>query len=351
MKRVFTWLFLLAFLMTLPQFATSASAKKKKWVPVSVVKDGVINTDNWQVDDSSAIITADGDRAKFEHLTNNPNDSAWLQFINCPERVYGLCATVEVGADVASQMRGRIGLEYGVYGPEEDELWAQLVARKRAPENGGDSVFGNLSALDYFDNYNWLNDLNYTQFGHPLEVAGETFRLCMTLDKKRKIIIFSVDGYGQTTYQLPNNAKLPRELFWGIGTRSDDNSGSGPVYFSDVEVLISGKCDKKTPVVVKTYPANNQKNVGVNLDQVWVKFAEAMQNRYSWEPPFDCTNENQTEFQYPNQFVCTNAGETLDYNTWYQVCLEQDGFFDLAGNGNKPSCFKFKTQPEPVAFE
>jgi len=347
MKRVFLCVFLFAFLMTLPQFAASVSAEK--WISYPLVKDGVINLNKWRIDDSSAQISVAGDnRVVFEPYVGAEyaEDSAWLSVNKCPEMVKGIKVTVEMGADVTSELRGRIGLNFGAYGPNKDYLWAGLSVRKRDPADGGDRVYGGLSALEFTEGFPLVWDPTYVQFGNPIEVAGKTFTL--TIVDKGNRIIYSVDGYGSSTYKLPESKLPPYELFWAIGTRSNDGSGSGPVYFSDVKLLLDGECDIKRPKVKSTYPANDQRKVPVDLEKIRVTFNEVMSPwSWSWNPPLS----GETEFEHPKTFVIYNQGETLEYKRWYKVCLDKNGFLDLAGNGNRPYCFSFKTEKAPVTSE
>jgi hypothetical protein len=345
MKRISICLFLLLFLVSLPQVVAAG------WINYKLIKDGVIDETKWRIVDDSAAISAsdDGKWVKFEPRSGWDNESAWLTVAKCPEKVKGLEVTMKMGEDVTSHLFARISTVLGAYGPENYYLWSQLSARRRDTEGEvDDRLFGNVGASEW-PPWQWVFDPTYNQFAHPIEVAGKTFKLKMVCDKNK--ITYSVDGYGSATYTFPGKLKAPYEYFWGMGTRSPDGLAEGTVYFhKNVRLLVKGNCDEQRPKIKSTYPADEQRRVSVNLEKIDLIWKEPMNGwNQSWHPPFEC--QQGDPFSYPNKFTCRNAGDPLEYNKRYEVCLDKNGFYDLAGNGNREYCFWFKTEKEPVAEE
>ena len=91
-----------------------------------------------------------------------------------------------------------------------------------------------------------------------------SYRIKMIVDRDKKMIQYAVDGFGMTTYKMPEKLQPGWECFWGIGTRSGNAEGSGTVLFGkNVRALYDGNCkpDTSRPKIKKTWPKDNEKNV------------------------------------------------------------------------------------------
>jgi hypothetical protein len=383
MKRALIWGIVLTLVMAMPQFINQADAKDK-WKTYKLIKDGELDTSKWRFNDrqiegeSIVTMSIDGDRVKFEHKPGTDpgsgGGSVWLQLIKNPECVKGIQAEITMGTvsddmPLDGHFRARIGNTAGAYGPAGDYVWNQLVVRNRLEADGGDRVYGAMDLEDPANGYEWIYDLIYSQFNHPEEVDGSSYLLTLVLDRKKRTVTYSVEGFGTVTYKMPEKLVSGWETFWGIGTRSNDALGSGTVWFSNkVKVLIDEKCkpDSKRPKVTRTVPEDKQRNVSVDLDQTEIKFNEDMQMWHAncgdesccpeifeknEEGDWVSDNGRLCEFEYEptKNFVFTDDGEGdgLSYNTWYKICVPKDYFFDLAGNGNAKYCYEFKTEKAP----
>jgi hypothetical protein len=192
--------------------------------------------------------------------------------------------------------------------------------------------------------YNFQN----AEFKNPIDITGNTFTIIMTYDRNKKKLVYEVDGLGKSIFKLPEKLSVPREYFRAIGTRSSNEEGSCVVYFDDVYVLREGDCDIQKPKVVSSTPADGAKKVSVDIPYVSITFNEPMKGNYSWGPPFNNPPPDGTEFKFPKTFINENtSGQPLDYDTWYTVDVLKGGFYDLAGNPNKPYAFYFKTEKLP----
>ena len=380
MRRLVVWGFVLVFVMALPVCINSAEAKDV-WKTYKLIKNGDLDTSKWRFNDRQidgvSIVTPsiDGDRVKFEHRPNTDpasgGGSAWLQLIKNPECVKGIKVEITMGTDgdampLDGHFRARIGNTAGAYGSSGDYVWNQIGLRNRLSENGGDRVFGAMDLEDPMNNYDWIYDLIYSQFNHPEEVDGSTYELTLILDRKKRTVQYSVEGFGTVTYKMPEKLLPGWENFWGIGTRSNDALGSGTVWFGNkVKVLVDTKCkpDKKNPIVKKSWPKDGEKNVAVDIDEIKVQFNEEMNWRTSGCEDSSCCPYAEVrnpltgayefatylcEFEYDpsKNFVITKeeADPDLLPSVWYKVTIPSNYFWDLAGNGNKGYTFKFKTQ-------
>ena len=336
MKKTLISLFVIG-IITL--FTAGAYAE---WVLYDNFDSEEINLNKWDIDDSSADISIYDGKAMFVH-NGPPGDSSWLSFKKCPETIVGIRVTVTVES-TSGDVRARIGGPLGTVGEEYYYVWGSLAIRDK---DGDPRIFGCSNVLDQDNNYEWLYDFQYAQFKKPIELTGNTFTITMTYDRNKKKLVYEVDGLGKSIFKLPEKLSGPREYFKGIGTRSNNEEGSCVAYFDDVYVLRKGICDKTKPKVVSSTPADCEKKVSVNLSEISIKFNEAMRGNYSWDTPPPWT-EVGTTFQFPKTFIQENiSGELLEYNTWYTINVNKGGFYDLAGNPNKPYSFSFKTEKEP----
>ena len=383
MKKVLLWSLVLTFVMAMPQLIKSADAKDV-WKTYNLIKDGQLNTSKWSFNDRQiggvSIVTMSiaGDHVKFVHRPDtNPasgGGSVWLQLIKNAERVKGIQVEITMGTvsdpdmPLNGNLRARIGNTAGAYGAAEDYVWNQLSVLNRLDADGGDRIYGAMDLEDPKNDYEWIYNPIYCEFNHPEEVDGSTYLLTMILDREKKTVNYTVEGFGTVTYTMPEKLVPGWETFWGIGTRSQDALGSGTVWFgNEVKVLIDGDidADQKRPIVKKTVPGHKEINVDVAIDQIKIKFNEAMTMWYhscgddSCCPKVYKKDEGgiwqeagvicEWDYKPTKTFSFTVPAEAgdLDYGTWWKIRIPQDYFIDLAGNGNEEFSFKFKSEPAP----
>ena len=387
MRKVFIWGLVFTFIMAVPQFINSAEAKDK-WKTYNLIKDGELNTAIWETrihnaDDGLPAVewSIEGDKVKFQHRDGpgTAGRSDWLWLKKCPECVKGIQVEITMGTEddpnniqLSGNFRARVGSSVGAWGDSGDYAWSQLALRNREEVDGGDRVFGALTLLKS-DTQAVLVEPNYTQFYNPEEIDGSTYLVTMIVDRKKRIVQYTVDGFGTATYKMPERVVPGFETQWSIGTRTysedHDSTAKGTAWFSSkVRVLIDGNCkpDKKRPGVKKTWPRNKETNVEVGVDQFVVQFNEAMDAWFRgaksesdcpalyWENPI--TREYEfvlyacfLEYDPNDKFVHEKLEGVPDliHSSWYKVVVPKDFFSDLAGNGNKAYSFRFKTQDPP----
>ena len=231
MKKFLPFLVGIAVVATMLVLAAEGYAKGPKWSLYDNFNSGVIDPDLWTINSSSAEISVVEGRAKFAHIPQKPNVSAWLGIKINPETLKGIKVKVTVESctgDVRARIGGWIGmLEGGKF------VWDQL-----ALEGGITSprVYGDLGMI--WDYPTFLNSyqLFYGQFMRPLEIIGNTFAITMTFSKNK--VTYEVDDLGEIEHKLPEDlSPLTYNYFMGIGTRSTNGNGPCVVYFDDVYVL------------------------------------------------------------------------------------------------------------------
>lgn len=343
MKKLMVVGILLASFVVLFQLGGNGYAAQK-WKLYDNFNSGVINEDKWYIDDSSAIITIEDGKAKFEHLLDSANDSAWLSISEHPERITGIKATVTI-VSAEDSLRARVGGWIGAYGEDGDDVWGQTTVQTRPEEAGGDRLFGAASVLDRYSNWDTMYDLNYSSLLYPVEVIGQTFTIEMYFDKRG--YGYGVEGMGDGKYNPFGGLGKGVVLHMGIGTRSDNEFGTGVVYFDDVYVLKGKPKDRVKPKVKNTSPKNRAKNVDVNT-QLIVKFTEPMQPWFfgGEDPDYNVPEGTTWAYEYPQTFIWT-FGSPFGPGEWVEMEIKEGWFQDPAGNPNKPYSFRFKTQ----AFE
>jgi hypothetical protein len=317
-------------------------------------------------------MSIDGDRVKIEHQPDTAGTSVWLQVIKKPECVKGIQVAVTMGtkADLVplgGDFRARIGNCAGAFGVFGEYTHNQLVLRNRLTADGGDSVYGGMVLLDPDNEWAYLNDVIYSQLNNPEEVDGNTYLLTIILDREKNKATYYVEGFGKVVQKISEDLKPGWETFWGIGTRSNDALGSGTVWFgNEVKVLLEEGCepDDTRPNVKKTVPEHKQQNVDVGIDPIEIKFNEPMNafmqptcedgsccpKLYSQGIDGSWIEINRLcEFEYSptKSFIWSKPAEAddLEPGTKYKIVVTQDYFYDLAGNGNEASNFKFTTAP------
>ena len=101
-------------------FSTSALAG---WELYDNFSSGAIDTQRWIIDDSSATISVENERAKFIHQSGHLNDSSYLVFNQNPENMLGIKADVFIES-CSGDVRTRIAGYAGKVG--ENHVWSGL---------------------------------------------------------------------------------------------------------------------------------------------------------------------------------------------------------------------------------
>ncbi|MDB4442792.1 hypothetical protein N9219_05170 [bacterium] len=186
-----------------------------------------IDTEKWEIDESSATITVDNGRVKFVHQAGNPGVSSYLYLIKNPKTIIGLKATITVAfctGDVRARMNsfiGKIGDDY-VY----------TTHRIRADQ---DHISASLPILGPAPDYEYKHDYFFGHFKNPLVFTGLPFTMSMVLSRDHAS--YGVEGQGELEFSFPNRLAPTDDFFWGISTRSSSGVGTCTVYVDDVYIL------------------------------------------------------------------------------------------------------------------
>lgn len=228
MKKYFP--FLVGIVMaTMLVLATNGYAKGTKWILYDNFNSGVIDTNLWNKNESSAVISVEGGRAKFEHLSGKANISSWLGIKMDPETVKGIKVKVTVQS-CTGDVRARVGSFIGKV--DSNYVWDDLNLQ---PSILSPRIYGNLSANGSPPGFPFLYNLFYGEFIRPVEIIGNTFIITMTFSNDK--VTYEVDDLGEIEHKLPEDLSPTDNYFKCIGTRSSNGDGPCVVYFDDVYIL------------------------------------------------------------------------------------------------------------------
>jgi hypothetical protein len=157
-KKTVLVLFFVAIIFV---FVTSASAG---WELYDDFCSEAIDTQKWNIDNSSANIGIESGRAKFVHQSGHPNDSGYLIFNQDPENILGIKANVFIES-CSGDVRTRVAGYGGKVG--ENHIWSGLQLQP------GDQRIYTVSGLEGpAPDYTWEQDLHYAQYQKPINVTG-----------------------------------------------------------------------------------------------------------------------------------------------------------------------------------
>jgi len=214
----------LLFVAIIFAFSTSALAG---WELYDDFSSPGIDTQRWDIDNTSAAISNDNGRAKFVHLSGNANDSAYLLFNQTPETIIGIKADVFIESctgDVRTRLTGHSG-NIG-----ENHVWSAVQL-----EPGKQRIYTSANIEGPPPEYTLVQELFYAQFERPLTVTGVPFNLAIEFSSDK--ITYEVDGHGKIAYKYATAIAPSGNNFKAIGTRSTLGQGPCTVYFDNVEVL------------------------------------------------------------------------------------------------------------------
>jgi len=214
------------FFLVLTFFITTNSYAG--WELYDNFSSGSIDTQKWRIEYSSANITVQNGRAKFEHLSGNPNDPSYLIFNQNPETIKGIKVTIS-SATCVGDVRVRIGAYVGGVGVSQ--VWSALELQ---PNDERIYTYAGLEGPP--PNYIWLYDLHYAHFENPIQIIGRTFTVSKMFYPDK--IVDEVDGYGKITHKYETPLTPLADPFMGIGTRSDNGDGPCIAYFDNVYVYL-----------------------------------------------------------------------------------------------------------------
>lgn len=197
------------------------------WTLYDNFEGGSIDPAKWDVDDSSAVITVEGGRAKFVHQPGFPGDNSYLIF-KTQREIRGISATVRVEG-CSGDVRGRLMINKWVDG-QGNQVYMQINAQAQSSLLYAHSGYYNPDTTLDTTRY-------YGRFMSNIPIEGVDHRL--TLVVTNKFFQATADDLGWMLFSSPQaeSLSLKEEPFYGIGTRSSNGDSPCTVYFDDVYVL------------------------------------------------------------------------------------------------------------------
>jgi hypothetical protein len=222
--------YLILLLVVIILFPLNTLAGENGWKLYDNFNSGIIDSQLWLIDDSSARISIEAGMVKFEHDLRVPNDSSYLIFNKNPQKIKAIRAKVKIVADTLGDPRARIG---GYIGRDEfgNRIWHTIGTRSEYQRN--ECYAG--AYLPPNDDFQY--DVFYAHFMRPLIMVDEWYTL--EIEFNRNKLQYKASDLGIIKHWLPIKVFKSDDIFKGIGTRNGYDPGSdGPfvVYFDDVYV-------------------------------------------------------------------------------------------------------------------
>jgi hypothetical protein len=190
---------------------TSSFGQTPGWQIYDDFNSGKIDTEKWDIDDSSAAISVENGHAKFVLNPAKPDDSSWLKFKKWPEKIKAIRAKVKLQNNSSEFYKGRIG---GFFGKNAagNHVWLEMNLH-----NATDAVQG------YAEVY---NDSTYSQDLYPLfsfkvdkpdGITGKWYTLELHFDLTR--LEFKGNAVKEISHRLIEPLNPPDVIQKGLGTR------------------------------------------------------------------------------------------------------------------------------------
>lgn len=223
-------LFINIFAISALIFCSNVSAQQT-WQLYDDFSSGTIDLNKWYIDNSSAIITIENGRAKFVHQAGHASDSSWLELAKMIAGLSGLKATITVeSCSSDNDVQARIGGWIGTVG-SDFAFSSQSIRPYQQRIAAGISIQGPAPTYEYKYDYFWGN------YKNPMDVIGIPFTLSTIVSSNNARYI--VDGLAELEYTFSSAMEPLAEdkSFIGIGTRSNNGTGTCTAYFDDVYIL------------------------------------------------------------------------------------------------------------------
>jgi hypothetical protein len=230
----------------------SVYAQTYVWKKYDDFNSGLIDTNKWDIDNSSATISIENGKAKFVHNPGFPGNNAWLKIKKEITNVWGIKATTQFESCTApapdyTDVRARVG---AIIGMEEvtptNRIWASLGIEPYYDNNTYPRLYGFIDVFHLIPSPD--NLIAYLFEGYFPRETGEVpddvigIPLTITEQWTARSVKFTVTNKGKITYNYDKTYKVKpitdaARTLVGIGTESDSGLGTCTVYFDDVYVL------------------------------------------------------------------------------------------------------------------
>jgi hypothetical protein len=230
----------------------SVYAQTYVWKKYDDFNSGVIDTNKWDIDNSSATISIENGKAKFVHNPGFPGDNAWLEIKKGITNVWGIKATIQFESCTApapdyTDVRARVGANIGVEAvTPTNRVWASLGIEPYYNNDTYPRFYGYIQVYDTIPSPDQLiTYLFYAYFPREIgEIPDDVIGIPFTITEEWtvKSLKFTVVNKGKATYNYDKTYIVKpitdaTKALVGIGTQSDSGLGTCTVYFDDVYVL------------------------------------------------------------------------------------------------------------------
>ena len=199
----------------------------RPWVLYDDFDSGIIDPNLWEIDNSSAKVEIEEGKLKITHHPNTAGVSSGLRFKANPEGIKAVKATVIVES-ITGDLQARIG---GIIGEELDGsiIFWRIAVRKDGSDRDRIDCYAGEGAY----NRHYTELINTV--GNPVIELGESFEIGLNFN--RRILKCWAKGFRKDFYfPFPSLLSTEPPFFKQIGTRAQNDSGSGVVFFDDVYV-------------------------------------------------------------------------------------------------------------------
>lgn len=197
------------------------------WELYDDFSSGALDAQKWANNSSVSTVIVENGQLKLVHNSGFPAQSGYIQFIQNPETIMGMKASVTI-TSCSGDVRPRMAGNSGSLG--SDIYWTGLQfqpARSR--------IYTVTSLEDSLNNYDLVAETHYAQFQTPLNLIGNTYIASMVFYEDK--ISYEVEGLGKIAFKYPTVVDTTTENWRVIGTRSSNGEGPCTVYIDDVYVL------------------------------------------------------------------------------------------------------------------
>ena len=200
-----------------------------EWVLYDDFSSGVIDTEIWDINDSSTTISVSaGGWALF-------SGGRGTLTVKEAGNIKGIKADVYIESSTGSATRARV---FGKVGEASNGNWLWQSSDVRLTQfSGGLSVISS--------DGQWIQDLIWNSQLNPTNLVATRMTISVSADRENETFTFDADGAfgwppGTVTYNPRGSLSpygAPTDPYWGIGTRPGSSSDSIVVYFDNVYVL------------------------------------------------------------------------------------------------------------------
>lgn len=197
------------------------------WELYDDFSSGVLDSQKWLNNSSVSNISVEDGQLKLVHNSGFPNQSGYIQFIQNPETIMGMKASVTItscSGDVRARMVGYPASS------GSDIYWTALQFQ---PTQSRIYTYSELDGPS--PNYEVIAEKHYAEFQTPLNLIGNTYIASMVFYEDK--ISYEVEGLGKIAFKYPSAVESTMNDWRAIETKSTYGEGPCTVYIDDVHVL------------------------------------------------------------------------------------------------------------------